>query len=81
MKGYSAGSLTDSLSSEQVLARFQARRDGEIRISVIDEEQIRTPLVGGSVEAILSDLEPLEAYVNEVFSEKASGNDQEDAHL
>jgi hypothetical protein len=37
--------------------------------------------VGGSVEAILSDLEPLEAYVDEVFSDNTSGNDREDANL
>jgi len=64
---------SNGLSSEQVLAGFQTRRDGEIGVSAVDEEQIRAPLVGGSVVAILSDLEPLEACDGDLGSRRDLG--------
>lgn len=48
--------LTDTLGPEKVLAGFQAGRDRDVDKSLIDEQQVRSPLVRLRVQPLLEDL-------------------------
>lgn len=53
---------TNIFDTKEVLACCNAWGDGESRISLVNKEMVRSPLVSCRVIAILPNLEPLEAY-------------------
>lgn len=50
------GTLTDVLDTEEVLPSLETRRDGDVDVAAVDEEQVRAPLVSRRVQSFLEDL-------------------------
>ena len=56
--GIDERSLTDAFHAQEVLAGLQTGRDGDVDVSVVEEEEVGAPLVRLRVEALLEDLHP-----------------------
>lgn len=58
---------TDGFDAEQVLARRDAARNGDVRKAAVGEDDVGSPLVRSGVQAILPDLYSRDQYFFGIF--------------